>query len=222
MPLIMSDKGRRFMEMPALARGFAARAEKYGDEAAERATDMSRRMSRRFSSNRPLAPSRPGRPSTEGTFANYLIWQANAGGRIELDIATLKAAAPYWLIIEIGTGESARILNGGGGETVKSQKGRRISQSLFWADSASAPPLRPMTKGKRMEQIQAHFPMGMNQQLYPIEDISNAAYIPRAKGRTGRIRKEIKGKHFIQDGGATGFQFLRDETISDFKRTFLP
>lgn len=215
MPMVMSPRGNRFMNMPALARGFADRVEKYEDEAATRATEMSRRMSRRFSSGRPLAPARPGRPTTDGAFANYLKWQRGANGLIEFDLPALEAVAPYWLILEIGTGKSS---NHG---SVKSQKGRRISQSLYWADGPGAMPSRAMSGKKRLQAQQASGGVTrLNQQLYPVADITNAAYIPHAQGRTGLIRREIKGKHYIQDGGLAGFTFLRDEMMADFRRTF--
>lgn len=211
MPLVMSPRAKRFMNMPALATGFAQRVEKYEQGAADAATQMSRDMSRRFSSNRPLAPARPGRPTTGGTFANFLQWQRGANGMIEFDLATLESAAPYWLILEIGTGQSAQILNPSGTASVQSQRGRHIPWGLYWGDGPGAGPTRRMSGKKRLAS-------GVGaQQLYVVSSLPKGAQRP---GSAGIIRREIKGKHYIQDGGRTGFTLLRDQIVADAQRTF--
>jgi hypothetical protein len=207
----MSPKGKRFMNMPALATGFAQRVEKYEQGAADAATQMSREMSRRFTSNRPLAPARPGRPTTSGMFANFIQWQRTASGMIEFDLATLETAAPYWLILEIGTGESAQILSPSGTASVRSQRGRHIPWSLYWGDAPGSGPTGRMSGKKRLAS-------GVGaQQLYLVSSLPKGAQRP---GSPGIIRREIKGKHYIQDGGRTGFALMRDQILADARRTF--
>lgn len=218
MPMLISAKGKRFMGMGQLAKGFASRVAAYEDEAAKAATDASRVIYDRWHSGRPLVPQRKGRATTGGQFANLLSWSRNGQGLIEFDMAALAAATPtaggnlsYALIQEIGTGQSARLLNmGGTGYTVPSQVGRTISPHLYWADGEGGSLSRPLSGKNRMAQ-QKLGSIGM-QNLYVRPD--------GQFGRAGRIRREIKGKHFIRDGGLTGYDYLRQQLVKDFRSTF--
>lgn len=211
MPLILSAKGKRFMNMPALAAGFTQRIASHEQVAADAATEMSRRMSSRFSSGRPLAPPRAGRPTTNGTFATHILWEpGKATGGIKFDLPGLEAVAPYWLIQEIGTGQSAVILNPSGVAAVQSQRGRRIPWSLYWGDAPGAVPTGRMS-GKQRIANNVGF-----QQLYLVSGLPSGT----RSGSGGIIRREIRGKHYIQDGGLTGFAVLRDELMSDARKTF--
>jgi hypothetical protein len=214
--LRMSPKAKHFMNMPAVAQGFGKRVEGYEADAATAATELSRRLSRRFSSNRPLAPARPGRPTTDGMFANFINWQRGANGLIQFDYQYLDTAAPYWIILEVGTGtggftaRDARgnpVLTGG----VKSQKGRHIPWNLYWADGPGAAPTRRMSGKKRKLTSTG------NQQLYPVDMLPAGTSKP---GSGGIIRREIKGKHYVQDGGIEGFRMLSNEILSDARKTF--
>lgn len=211
MPLVMSAKAQRFMKMGTRANQFRSHVATYEAEAAKAATRESRTIYARWHSGRPLAPPRNGRPTTGGQFGNLLLWERNGKGLIEFDLAALRSRAPYALIQEIGTGQSASILNGpkAGALSVPSQKGRRISPHLMWADAAGNV-TRPMTAKNRTAAIQAGA-IGM-QQLFERP--------PGQFGRAGRIRREIKGKHFIRDGGAVGYELLRERLLSDFRTTF--
>jgi hypothetical protein len=200
------------MQLGSAASQFSARVATYEDAAAKAATQESRVIYARWHSGRPIAPPRKGRPTTGGQFADLLLWQrAGSTGMVEFDLAALEGRAPYALIQEIGTGQSAAILGGGraGVLTVSSQKGRRISPRLMWADSAGTAS-RPMSAKNRAAAQQA----GVNgmQQLFER---------PAGQfGRAGLIRREIRGKHFIRDGGLLGYELLRDRLTEDFNKTF--
>lgn len=211
MPFVMSARGKRFLQMGSRANQFASRVVAYEDEAAKAATQESRTIYARWHSGRPIAPPRKGRPTTGGTFGDLLLWERGGTGMIEFDMAGLKNRAPYALVQEIGTGQSAAILNGPmmGSLSIPSQKGRRISPHLMWADS-SGNVTRPMT-GKNRAAAQGAGTIGM-QQLFERP--------PGQYGRAGLIRREIRGKHFIRDGGMVGYDMLRDRLISDFNKTF--
>lgn len=211
MPLVMSAKAKRFMQMGSRANQFAARVATYEADAAKEATAESRIVYARWHSGRPVAPARKGRPTTGGQFGDLLLWEPSGNGLVEFNFAGLKQRAPYALIQEVGTGQSAAILNGpmAGSLSVPSQRGRRISPSLMWADAAGSSSSRPMTGKNRAAQS-----IGSNgmQQLFER---------PAGQfGRAGRIRREIKGKHFIRDGGVVGYNLLRERLIADFRKTF--
>lgn len=211
MPLVLSNKGKRFMQIGSRANQFASRAATYEAEAAKAATQESRTIYARWHSGRPVAPPRNGRPTTGGQFVGLILWERTSPGVIEFDLAGLKTRAPYALIQEIGTGQSAAILNGtmAGALSVPSQKGRRISPHLMWADAAGAVS-RPMT-GKNRAAAQSAGAFGM-QQLFERP--------PGQFGRAGRIRREIKGKHYLRDGGLLGYSTLREELLAQANRMF--
>lgn len=210
MPLVMSARAKRFMDIKARAAGFGSRIETYEQMAAEAATRGSQTVFQTWLGKRPLAPPRSGRPSTEGLFANFIEWQRGADGYIRLDVGALEGEAPYWAIQEIGTAQEANILDTNGSVAVRSQYGRTIAMSLYWSDSPGGPP------------GDASRNRAVNQQLYPVSSLptGNAAATAMARRRTGTIRHEIEGKHYIRDGGKEGFSTLRDEILSDAKKTF--
>ncbi|HET6914973.1 MAG TPA: hypothetical protein VFH56_02675 [Acidimicrobiales bacterium] len=210
MPFVVSARGNRFLKMATAANQFANRVATYEGEAATEATAESKVIYQRWHSGRPLAPARKGRPTTGGTFADLLLWQRTGSGMVEFDLAGLESRAPYAIIQEIGTGQSATVLGGGGSYSVSSQVGRRISPHLYWADSAGGAASRPLTARNRAAQ-RSSGAIGM-QQLFERP--------PGQFGRAGRIRREIKGKHFIRDGGLAGYDLLRDRLEVDFKKTF--
>lgn len=133
---------------------------------------------------------------------------------VEFDLVGLEGRAPYALIQEVGTGpgSSARILNGGraGSISFPSQIGRNLPRHLYWGDTAGATPSRPMS-GKNRAALQSAGAIGM-QQLFER---------PAGQfGRAGRIRRDIKGKHYIRDGGIAGYDLLRERLEADFRKTF--
>lgn len=217
MPLIMSAKAKRFMQMSSRASQFATRVQQIEQEAADVATAESRTVYQRWHSGRPNPPARKGRATTGGTFADLLIWNRKSNGMIEFDMAALRSRTPtntgnfsYALIQEIGTGQSARILGSqSGAVAVPSQRGRRISPSLMWSDGGGGNS-RPMTAKNRLA-AQKSGTFGMQ----------NLFERPQGTfGRAGLIRREIRGKHFIRDGGVVGWDLLQERLVKDFKRTF--
>ena len=150
-------------------------------EAAARATERSRNRFTRLLSGRPTTDPRRGRPTTGGTFASYINWVPDSRGGVQADIVSLQAAAPYWLVQEVGTerGRSARALRAGpeGPEVafvagVPRQAGRVIPSGLVW--SGSNPPNDQIVRGPWRQPI--------------------------------TIRREITGKHYLRTGGKLGFR----------------
>jgi len=203
MPVVVSARGRRFLNMYAQAQKFRQTVAGHETEAARVATNTSRSVFQSRLSGRPMAPSRPGRLSTGGAFASDILWQRGTVGSIEFDLARLPF---YALIQEIGTGQSAAILNPPGTITIPSQVGREISANLIWGSGPGGVASRAQT-GRR------------DQQLYYASDL-NAKSVAALRRRKKRIRREIKGKHFIGDGGNAGFLELRTRLTDEAKRIF--
>lgn len=149
------------------------------NEAALHATMTSRARFASRLSGRPVTDPRPGRPTTQGAFANYINWTPDGRGGVKADTASLQAAAPYWLVQEVGTerGRSAKALRAGpnGPEVafvagVPRQAGRIIPSGLTWSGNTGNDQIMP---GPWRQPI--------------------------------TIRREIKGKHYLRTGGKQGF-----------------
>jgi len=204
MPVVLSAKAKRFLNAYAQAQKFRSAIPAAEQAAAATATAVSRQRFVSRLSGRPPAPTRPGRLSTSGAFASEISWIRTAtGGGIEFELARLPF---YALIQEIGTGQSAAILNPRGSITVRSQVGRTISANLYWASGPGAAPSRAQ-RGVHSEQ------------LYYASEL-NAQAVAAARRRRKRIRREIKGKHFIGDGGAAGYVELRTRLTDEARRIF--
>lgn len=201
--MIISAKGRRFLDMNGLASRFANTIPAIEEAAAKQATVVSRAT---FNTNlnvrgRPYAPLRAGRPTTMGHFASDIIWALEGKGLIGIDLTQLER---YALILEIGTGESAKILNPPGELFIPKQYGREISAKLFWAS------------GKRTPAKKAEGGVS-GDQLFYASDLSTTKNVsPRKK----HIHKEIEGKHFLQAGGRAGYLELSQGLVDEAKRIF--
>jgi hypothetical protein len=209
----MSAKGRRFMAMTApggLISQFQTASTRREVEGAKFATDTSRSVFQSRLSGRPLAPPRAGRPTTLGAFPTLLHWIADhRNNAVKFDVMAIKSQAPYYLIQEIGTGRSAAILNTANGSvgslTIPSQRGRLIRNiNLYWAGGPGGQP-SPPGRGTGLEQ------------LYLATDLKMGKF---SRTRRMRIRREIKGKHFLRDGGIEGFRVLSTGLQADARRIF--
>jgi hypothetical protein len=198
----LSPKAKRFMNMPAMVAQFTATIPAAEQNAADKATAISRQVFTAGLSPRPVVPARAGRPTTGGAFANEIIWQPTGGDGIAVDYARLPR---YALIQEIGTGQNANITNPPGGVQVRSQVGRYISANLVWSGGGGAQ--RP-TSGRR----------GLDQLVWRAQ--VNSEQLQNVRARRIRIRREIKGKHYLRDGGAAGFSALSSELRRNAKRIF--
>lgn len=176
---------------------FDRMARRAASEAAARATEKSRarfisKLGNETTSGRrgprPTVAPRPGRPTTQGAFASHIEWAlVGDGHRVSAQAGKLQRAAPYWLVLEIGTGSSAKVATGGLGQlrggqgrnapreagnvSVKSQVGRRLPRSLHWSGTTGTDQLIP---GPSMKPL--------------------------------TIKEEIKGKHYLREGGNAGFR----------------
>jgi hypothetical protein len=213
----VSARGQRLLTFQQQAQQFAQQVPVRETEAATAATKESRAVYTRWLGKRPLAPARPGRPTTMGNFVNDITWERDGKGYIDFDVDRM---APYYLIQEIGTGQSATILappgKPPGSVSVKYQTGRRIPMSLYWAPGPGA------TASKQMSTKDRKLPngaVGTNDQLYLSTQV-NANAAAAARKRPMTIRREIKGKHYLRDGGLTGFNTLADGLSADAKRIF--
>lgn len=206
--LQISARGRRFLNVYAQAQAFRRAVPGAEAAAAAVATDESkytflRQLNAR---NRPHAAPRSGRPTTGGTFDQLIRWRPDGRGNIAFDFQGLKGAAPYFLIQEIGTGKTATILNPQGTVTVRSQVGRTISANLYWASGPGGNAVAPRSGAS-------------GDQIYAAAEL-NASTLARVPQRRKRIRREIKGKHYIQIGGRAGYLELRTRLTDEAKRIF--
>lgn len=169
------------------------------------------------------ASRRPGRSfSTGGQFPSFLSWKATDDG-VAFDAQAANRRVPYWIIQEIGTGQSARIRRGG--ETVSSgrpsrqdamvnsphvpsQLGRLIPRSLAWGTREGGTYTPPGA--------------GAGQQLYLRSKLHGGR--PPAGGQASRdqlvIRREIPGQHFVQEGGEEGFRVYRRSVLAAARQAF--
>jgi len=203
----LSPKAKRFLNANKQAQAFRAAIKIREAEAAKLATTISR-GTYHTRIPRPVAPPRKGRPTTDGLFADYINWQPSSAhkGFIDFDTATMKAKAPYFLIQEIGTNRTAKILNPPAVITVRSQIGRTIPYNLYWAAGVGGTAVDARTGAS-------------GDQLYLASEI-NAASLKNVKSRRKRIRREIKGKHYLQAGGAEGFRYLGETLVADARKIF--
>lgn len=167
----------------------------------------------------PIAP-RPGRSSTGGRMKQHLTWVAR-DGQVQFDMATADRQAPHWLIQEIGTGQRATVKRHDTPNplgrpkkgatyvrTVKSQKGRRISAGLVFANNGRYSP----PGARRDEQLQWASRVTGVPQRTPGSPQGQAAGI--------RIRREIRGQHFVKKGGEQGFREYRSSVLAAARQAF--
>lgn len=209
MPVVLSAKGKRFLVNHASnVVKFRAQIKAREAESALLATQVSRATFTGARIARPLAPARHGRPSTQGLFTDHIEWKA--GGRkanfIDFSTARLKKAAPYYLIQEIGTGHSAVISNPKGIISVRSQVGRTIPFNLYWAKGIGGSAVNATTGAT-------------GDQLYLAADL-NAKSLTKVRSRRKRIRREIKGRHYLQAGGVDGLKYLGKTLDADARKIF--
>lgn len=169
----------------------------------------------------PNAPRRPGREATGGRFAQALRWVAQSGddAPVEFDLGQADHRVPYWIIQEIGTGESATLRRGGASNprgrpttgatyvrTVKAQRGRAIPFSLAFGTGPRG----------------AYSPPGAasGQQLYLRAMLRNAPLGMSYQSRQMHITREIEGQHFVRKGGEQGFREYRTSVLAAARRTF--
>lgn len=212
MRVVLEDNGS-LRDMLASAKEFREEAVRLHDRAAQQATTASRRTFTSRLSGRPSSTNKD-RASTNGAFGSLIRWERQEsrgkGTFVAFQVDELAGRAPYWLIQEIGTGESATILDTGETRSVKSQAGRLISRYLVWADAAATYEV-PLG-----DQVRANLNIG-KQQLYSVRDVKNAPFAPDLEPQ--RIRNEIEGKHYIQSGGRQANRELRTSLISLAQRT---
>lgn len=204
--MYLTDNGRLRRLIRDVGR-FRAGNERALNRATQEATIRSRATFQSRLSNRPHAPRREGRPTTGGNFAKIIRWDRERradGTYVAFQLGELEARAPYWLIQEIGTGESATILDLGVGRSVKSQRGRLISPTLTWADA------------------QGNFDVARNgvrnQQLMSLRDVKNVPLRPDFEQL--RIKQEIEGKHYIREGGRHANAQYRASLLELARRMF--
>lgn len=205
MPFHVSERGNAFLNVGESARRFLDKVEEAESEAASVATQRSRMQYDSWVSGRPFAPARRKRPTTNGGMGAMLHWQVGSDGMVVFDRDTLDNEAPYWVIQEIGTGQSARILNPEGEVRVKSQVGRELPKGLFYWGVAGGEPAQ----------------WGGLHQLFPVSSAPSDPLLSPYAEVSGRIRREIKGKHFVQKGGIAGYDVFRDSLLAAFNGAFV-
>lgn len=178
-------------------------------QSAKTATTVTQRKAKRL---RPIAPPRAGRHGT-GQMAKAAKWRPTKTGQVQFNYLGMNKDQPHWIIQEIGTNARARVRSGGRPlpkgrprkdatyvRTVKSQKGRIIRGHLVWARGGRYIP--PIT-GR----------VG-NDQLFLRQTVQG---VPHVRGRNLpniRIQREIKGQHFVREGGRAGFREFRGSVLT--------
>lgn len=150
-----------------------------------------------FRRMRAMAPPRTGRKQTG--MAKKLRW-VSKGTQVVFDIKSADKTNPYWIFQEIGTGESATLLQGSAAnpkgrpkagatyvKTTRAQTGRPIRIGLAWGTGH---------RGAYQFPGQA-----AGQQLQIAKYLSGRPF-PRARVVIG---KEIPGQGMVKFGGAKGF-----------------
>lgn len=193
-------------------------ADKQAQQMAARAATTSTRANFRY--RRDAIEPRPKRSSTGGRMKQHLRWTVR-DGKVQFDMREADARVPHWIIQEIGTGEKATIRQAnvpnplGRPKTgasyirsVKAQRGRRISGGLVFATGGRYSP-----PGVRRDE-QLHW-------------ASRITGVPQwsSKNRRGqaasiRIRREIKGQHFVQTGGEHGFREYQQSVLAAARQAF--
>lgn len=183
--------------------------------AAKTAQDTSRRD---FSYRRPAnAVRRLGRSSTGGKFTRHVRWRPTGSGLVEFDHKGISKTAPHWIILEIGTGQRAAMRSAGvklprgrpAGyanyiKTVKSQVGRPISAGLAWGTGPSGQYTAPGAAS--------------GQQLHVRRQLRGRPRYRNFKRMV--ISKEIKGQHFVKQGGVAGWREYRTSARAAARRAF--
>lgn len=211
MPFHISPKGRKFLEMPSAAKAFGTESRALVDRIADEATAHSRAQYSSYLVGRPLVPSRESRASTQGRFEQLIKWEAThppQGDMVVFDRSTMDEEAWYWIILEIGTGKSATILNTGESVAVPRQRGRELPRGFYWGNASGSPAGGPGSHNL--------FPYS------PGESYTGYASTLDENGDPVRIKREIKAKHFVQEGGLLGFQDYREALTAAFEQLFIP
>lgn len=182
--------------------------------AARKATTITRAL---VPAGRPPAPPRAGRGHTQ-RLSKTIAWQVSpTSAMVELNTHVIDKTNAYWIVQEIGTGQSATIKQGGSlnpvgrprkgatyVRTVRSQRGRVISSALVFAT------------GPRGSYVPAGAATG--QQLFLRSKVRGA---PRGPARHPiTITKEITGAHFVQRGATEGFRDYRTSVIAAARQAF--
>lgn len=178
------------------------------------ATQQSRQRYRSLLSGRPIIGPRPGRPTTQGHLESAIQWSVNASGDgASLQVGQLTAIAPYWVILELGTGNSGQMITDSETKTgpvfsVPTQVGRPISRGLVWSTKGGV--YVPPTAGIRQHQLQ------------PVGRVRGAPVRGPVRGWSSpmRIRREIEAKHFVQEGARRGFEVYQGRLYAAAAATF--
>lgn len=209
MPFFVSPKAKKFLEMPSAARAFGIKAVDLTVDAAHQATTTSRATYAENLTQRPHAPARASRFTTRGRLEEMIAWEAK-GGLVSFDRNALDTEAWYWIILEVGSGESAVVHTLAGNEdiAIPSQIGRELPRGYYWGNADGSP---------------AQY--GGLHNLFPYaEGASYHGYASTANeyGEQLVIHREIHPKHFVRDGGIAGLDFLREGLTAEFRRLFTP
>jgi hypothetical protein len=171
------------------------------------------------------ASKRRGRSfSTGGRFPSFLAWK-DTGDGVAFDARAANRRVPYWIIQEIGTGESARVRRGG--ETVRRGRPTREEASV---SSPSVPSQRgrviSSTLGFGTREGGSYTPPGAatGQQLYLRKRLSggNLSFLnqPSSQRHQLVISREIEGQHFVRKGGQEGFHEYRRSVLAAARQAF--
>lgn len=199
--------------------------ERATENAAKSAAAEAQRVSKdKAKAIRPPAPPRPGRAQAPGALARAINWKA-VGTDVVLDRQALDKQVPWWVVQEIGTGNTATAQSGedtdgpnrvgqgrpakkntnvAGGKhfKVKKQRGRLIPGTLAFGNAGGQ--WQAPKRGRRSDQ------------LFPMSSLKGG---PSGPGRPLVIRNEIPPKRFIQTGAREGFRDYRNDVVAAARAT---
>jgi hypothetical protein len=209
----ITDRVKQLVKMEQVARRQAAQTATSATQAGftyKRPANASRRRGRSF--------------STGGQFPSFLEWKLTETG-VGFDAKGANRRVPYWIIQEIGTGESARVRHGGekvrrgrptreeasvSSPRIPSQRGRVIPSSLAFGTSEGGTYTPPGAAA--------------GQQLYLRKRLSgpNLSVINQHPSQQHQlvISREIQGQHMVRDGGQQGFRQYRTSVLAAARQAF--
>lgn len=175
------------------------------------------------------------RQSTLGNFTEKFQYTREGNGFISLNVDQLNRSvvADYWMVQEVGTGPKGRgrmleyglspdgkkVRVGIANIIIRSQKGRELPANLQWSDE-SRRFFRPSRGRFRQDYISPVYQGGDSDESRDTsrgDGLSRESALIDFKMRPLRIRKEIRGKHFVRDASVEGAKALRGPLISYFE-----
>lgn len=162
---------------------------------------------------RPPVPQRPGRRTTQGNMARYLMWKPDGNLGVEFNMALANQRVPYWIIQEVGTGETATLKR----YNAPNPRGRQAAGTSQIVIPSQIGRVLPsfLAFGTGSGGTYTAFGAATGQGLFLRKKLKGApVFAAKGRGELVRITKEIEGKHFIAKGSTEGFRQYRKAVLA--------